>query len=298
MHNIREDSESLMSSVLSRRRHKSLPFGVSQRDLDRARYTSDLPTRRYKKQMPSHGAFNFGVYSNRNTSYPSSGTSRFSIGDDDYLRSYGKTRVRDSYAYERPTYSSFLGTSNYTGYERSYPGRISSYAYEKSKYSLGLGLSSLQRNSEIRGNEKGSFSHMASASTLGMDRSRDFLRNRLSNQEYFPTVPSSSLYPASTRDYSENQSSLSPYVARRSRYSSAAVSSDYGSHVDLIASLQLRSSLSDARGTTPDLADSIERRHQLPLESGAVSLSKADLEISLNDQLGSSREIMNVSTKQ
>ena len=287
--------------MISRKRHQSLPFGVSEHDLDRARFVVGLPTRGLFPGIRNESAYrglNLDMYQNRSDpSVAFSRSARYSFRDGgNEFRSYASRNVLgETFGFDKPSYRS-LGTSNYTGYDRNLLGGMStsSLGFERRRSSQGLGLNSFRKSSEFSGYDDGVNEHM-SISMLGLDRSRDYQQKSLKNGGSYPEFQRSSLYTDPIRSLSEHRTDLPLEISRKTRYPSGIGLTDYGSHVDLIRSLHLKSSVKDAKENESDLSFSIDRHSRLPSASGSTLLSRGDLDLGFDNQIISTRDSINVS---
>ena len=198
------------------------------------------------------------MYQNRpDPSLTISRSARYSLRDaGNEIRSYSSRNVLgETYGFDKPSYRSLLGTSNYSGYDRNLLGGMpsSSHAFERKRSHHGLGLNSYRKSSEFTGYDGGVSGHM-SISSLGLDRTRDYQHNNLNNYGAYTDLQRSSIYSDPMRNISEHRTPLPSDMSRKTSYPSGFGASDYGSHVDLIHSLQLKSSVKDARENEADLS--------------------------------------------
>ena len=288
---------------MSRKRHKSLPYGVSEYDLDRARFVVGLPTRGFMSGLRNESAYtglNLDMYRTKpDPSMTISRSARYSYRDGgNEIRSYASRNILgETFGYEKPSYRSLLGTSNYGGYDRNLLGGIpaSSHGFQRKRKSQGLGLNSFRKSSEYTGYDSGLSGGHMSIPTLGLDRTRDYQNSSLKNYGAYSDYQKSSMYSDPMRHFSEQRPSLPPEISRKTRYPSRMGTTDLGSHVDLIHSLELKSSVKDAKENEADLSFCIDRHTRLPSASGSALLSRGDLELGFDNQIATNRENINVS---
>ena len=305
-HDLQEESAPLIPPIISRKRHKSLPFGVSEHDLDRARFVVGLPTRGFMSGLrneSSYSGLNMDMYCSKpDPSLTISRSSRYSYRDrGNEIRSYATSNILgDSFGYEKPSYRSFLGASNYSGYDRNLLGGISatSHGFERKRKSQGLGLNSFRKSSDYTKYDSGLSSGHMSIPALGLDRTREYQQHTsLKNYGAYSDFPKSSAYLDPIINHGDQQTSLPLEINRKTRYPSGNGTTDFGSHVDLIHSLELKSSVKDAKENDVDLSFCSDRHARLVPPSGSAMLARGELELGIDSQLASTRENINVSNE-
>lgn len=267
-----------------RRRHKSLPYGISEYEIDASAAASvkypglcsrsvykrnNLDLKPYTSKQ-NYSSFGFGLASG-DTHQPSSPyssrilNSRNIIGeslatDDIKYKRYrsGKTRARQN----RELLNSYASLGSYL--QESQTGQ--------QKYSNGSSM----KNSLVIPRKFGSYDNFSFSSSLPSSYCRKYLES-----DYKPAAASSarSEFYSSYSSY-EPWGIVSSSFDPKASYISDMESRDFGSHVDMIQSLQLRSSLVEPPSDIEPPLDYTNKPFNPNL------MLKSDLDLSLNPMIG------------